>query len=190
MNIQGNCGAYEVEELYDKRGPKLITIEPYVDKRGDFFESYNQSIFRRLGLPTRWVQDNISLNNKGVFRGMHIQKRYPQGKLISCLTGEIEDFCIDLRIGPTYANKYKVNLQGGDCQAIYIPPGFAHGFLALTDCVVSYKCTTAYNPKFSEGINARGLFQKLDEWLDMHETICSSKDKALPSLVDYKTIYR
>ena len=151
----------------------------------------NQETFRQTGFPFNYVQDNISESKAGVIRGMHFQKNQPQGKLVSCIKGKIMDSIIDMRAGESFGKQYEVILDGDQPNSrsfFFVPPGFAHGFMAITDCIVSYKCTTLYDKASDGGINplSCGI-----EWGEPeYGRICmSEKDRNLPSLVDYlKTI--
>lgn len=127
----------------------LILIEPriFTDERGRFLESYQSERYADLGLPP-FVQDNVSVSRKGVLRGMHFQNPCPQAKLVTVFRGRAFDVAVDLRLGsPTFAQWYGVELSAEKHQQLYVPPGFAHGFAALTDDVVfHYKCTDFYHP--------------------------------------------
>jgi dTDP-4-dehydrorhamnose 3,5-epimerase len=136
--------------------PGLFLIEPevYNDERGFFFEAYNYRDFKAIGLKAPFVQDNHSRSKKGVLRGLHFQVRHPQGKLVRAVAGEIFDVAVDLRAGsPTYKRWYGVVLSSENKRQLYIPEGFAHGFLVLSgEAEVIYKCTEYYYPKDEEGI--------------------------------------
>ncbi|PTM03904.1 MAG: dTDP-4-dehydrorhamnose 3,5-epimerase [Bacteroidetes bacterium] len=135
--------------------PGLFEIMPQVfgDDRGYFFESYSKDAFARFDVNYEFVQDNQSLSNKGVLRGLHFQNPpYAQGKLVRVIQGAVLDVVVDIRKGsPTYGKHHKVMLSGENKMMFWIPPGFAHGFLTLVDnTIFSYKCTNLYN-KESEG---------------------------------------
>jgi dTDP-4-dehydrorhamnose 3,5-epimerase len=135
--------------------PDLVEIEPTVfgDARGYFFESYNKEAFHALGITDEFVQDNQSLSNKGVLRGLHFQNPpYAQGKLVRVITGAVLDIALDIRLGsPTYGEHHKVLLTAENKKMFWVPPGFAHGFVTLEDnTIFSYKCTNLYN-KEAEG---------------------------------------
>lgn len=161
----------------------LLIIKPKVfeDDRGHFFESFNATIFLENGLPTEFVQDNQSLSNKNVLRGLHFQSPpYAQGKLIRVIKGSVLDVAVDLRLlSPTYGKHLVINLSEQNKIMFYIPEGFAHGFLTLEDnTIFSYKCTKFFN-KESEG----GLFwNDLDLNINWGITnpILSDKDKVAP----------
>ena len=128
----------------------VLIFEPKVfhDSRGYFFESWNKISYNQLGLKTDFVQDNVSFSYKNILRGLHIQNPNSQGKLVSVLKGSVYDVAVDLRLGsPTYGKWLGEILSQENQRQLYIPPGFAHGFLVLSDeCLFNYKCTDYYNP--------------------------------------------
>lgn len=170
-------------------GPLLIEFPRFVDERGTFIESYSFGLFQKLGLPEYWAQDNVSFSRRGVIRGMHIQRVNCQGKLIQCLSGAIQDVALDLRPGsPTIGKTFSVVLRAEyeKAQLFYVPEGFAHGFLALEESLVAYKCTTEHVAVADGGIHPLSCGVK---WMVERDLVekrhISSKDNALPSLVDY-----
>lgn len=128
----------------------LYVIEPTVhgDSRGYFVETYNQQDMHEAGLDMVFVQDNQSVSTKGVLRGLHFQKQYPQGKLVRVIQGEVFDVAVDLRAGSmTYGKWFGVVLSEENHKQFYISEGFAHGFLVLTDVAkFCYKVTDFYHP--------------------------------------------
>lgn len=133
----------------------LLVIKPTIfgDTRGYFFESWSKKSFTEAGLDLDFVQDNQSLSNKGVLRGLHFQAPpYAQGKLVRVIKGAVLDVAVDIRKdSPTYGQHFSVELSEDNKTIVWIPPGFAHGFLTLKDnTIFTYKCTGAYN-KGSEG---------------------------------------
>ena len=128
----------------------LYVIEPTVfkDERGYFMETYNQNDFHEAGLDMVFVQDNQSMSAKGVLSGLHYQKQYPQGKLLRAVRGTVFDVAVDLRTGTeTYGKWFGVVLSAENKKQFYIPEGFAHGFLVLSDeSEFAYKCTDFYHP--------------------------------------------
>ena len=128
----------------------LYVIEPIVhgDNRGYFMETYNQEDMREVGLGMTFVQDNQSMSTKGVLRGLHFQKRYPQGKLVRVIKGRVFDVAVDLRESSiTYGKWYGLELTAENKKQFYISEGFAHGFLVLSDTAeFCYKCTDFYHP--------------------------------------------
>ena len=128
----------------------LVQLEPrvFTDARGFFLETFQASRFAEAGLPTTWVQDNVSRSRRGTIRGLHYQYTQPQGKLVFVIRGAIWDVAVDLRkSSPTFGKWYGVELNDENHRQLYIPPGFAHGFCALSETAdVFYKCTTGYLP--------------------------------------------
>ena len=129
----------------------LLVIEPTVfgDARGFFLESYNEKRYRDAGVDVHFVQDNISFSRRGTLRGMHFQNPNPQGKLLQVLQGEVFDVAVDIRKGSkTFGKWHGLLLSGENKRQFYIPEGFAHGFLVLSDTALfQYKCTGLYSPK-------------------------------------------
>lgn len=167
----------------------LVIVEPQVfgDARGYFMETYNEEAFRAAGLTMAFVQDNQSLSKKGVLRGLHFQSRFSQGKLVRVIQGEVYDVGVDLRKdSPTYGRYAGVVLSGENKRMFYVPEGFAHGFLVLSDeAVFTYKCTNLYHPEFDGGIR----YDDPDigvEWPTegIDSLLLSDKDTKLPRLKD------
>ena len=132
--------------------PELVLIEPKVfsDQRGSFFESFNHAQFEQaVGQSINFVQDNQSHSIKNVLRGLHYQIQKPQGKLVRVLSGEIFDVAVDIRkSSPTYGQSVGIELSDSNHRQLWIPPGFAHGFLVTSDtAVVLYKVTNYYDPQ-------------------------------------------
>lgn len=133
----------------------LITPQVFPDNRGFFFESFKKSDFEKAGLPGSFVQDNFSFSRKDVLRGLHYQKNpKAQGKLVSVFKGGIWDVAVDIRTNsPTFLKWISAELSDQNHAMFYIPPGFAHGFIALTEDVhLLYKCTNEYDPESDAGI--------------------------------------
>ena len=134
----------------------LYVIEPSVhgDARGYFMETYNQKDMHEAGLDMVFVQDNQSMSTKGVLRGLHFQKQYPQGKLVRVIKGSVYDVAVDLREGsPTYGQYYGVELTEENQKQFYISEGFAHGFLVLSDVAeFCYKVTDFWHPGDESGL--------------------------------------
>ena len=142
-------------EVIETKIKDLLIINPKVfgDARGYFFESYNEADFKEHGINVKFIQDNQSLSNTGVLRGLHFQTQpYDQGKLVRVITGAVLDVAVDIRKNsPTYGEHIAIELSAENKTMFYIPPGFAHGFLTLqNNTIFSYKCTNLYN-KASEG---------------------------------------
>jgi dTDP-4-dehydrorhamnose 3,5-epimerase len=134
----------------------LCEIQPKVfgDNRGYFFEAWAERDYAAAGIAAHFVQDNQSRSVKGVLRGLHFQKTHPQGKLVRAISGDVFDVAVDIRPGSaTYGKWHGVTLRGETQNQFYIPPGFAHGFLVLSDTAVfAYKCTDFYYPDDESGI--------------------------------------
>lgn len=129
----------------------IVVIEPKVfgDARGFFYEMWSQERYKDAGVPTIFKQDNVSLSAKGILRGLHFQNPNPQGKLVSVLHGTVFDVVVDLRQkSPTFGKWFGIELSGENHTQLYVPPGFAHGFMTLTEQVLfHYKCTEFYSPE-------------------------------------------
>lgn len=133
----------------------LVVVEPKVfgDNRGYFMETYNYNDFKAAGLDMVFVQDNQSKSKKGVLRGLHFQKKNPQGKLVRVVSGEVYDVAVDLRRGSdTYGKWYGVLLSAENKKQFYVPEGFAHGFVVMSETAeFVYKCTRFYDPSDEGG---------------------------------------
>lgn len=175
----------------------LYIIEPKVfgDDRGYFIETYNRRDFVEAGLDMIFVQDNESKSKKGVLRGMHFQTKFTQGKLVRVTQGEVYDVAVDLRKGsPTYGEWEGILLSAENKKQFYVPEGFAHGFLVLSDeAVFNYKCTNLYSPEYDGGL----LWNDPDVGIKwplegIDEIILSEKDKKQPRLneLDLPFIYK
>jgi len=167
----------------------LIIIEPtfFEDKRGFFMETYNYKEFKELGLDVIFVQDNHSRSKKGVLRGLHFQKKYSQGKLIRVIKGKIFDVAIDIRKGsPTSGRWFGIELSEENKKQFYIPPGFAHGFLTISEeAEVLYKCTEYYHPEDESGIIWNDPSLNINWPIEgIEELIISEKDKGWGKLTD------
>ena len=145
--------AFKFEE---QKIPGVFVITPQVfgDSRGYFAETFKAPDFAAHGIPVTFVQDNESSSTKGVLRGLHFQKEHTQGKLVRVTTGRVYDVAVDVRPGSsTYGQYVGVELNAELKNMFWVPPGFAHGFLVLSDIAVfTYKCTDVYDPKSEGGI--------------------------------------
>jgi dTDP-4-dehydrorhamnose 3,5-epimerase len=167
-----------IEGLYE------ISPKVFADSRGYFFESYSERDFKEAGLTMAFVQDNQSRSSRGVLRGLHFQKTHPQGKLVRAIAGEIFDVAVDIRPGSSTRGRwYGVVLSGEQQNQFYIPEGFAHGFLVLSETAVfAYKCTDFYHPEDEGGIIWNDPIINIT-WPDLGmEYLLSEKDKKLPPL--------
>ena len=169
-----------IEGLY------VITPAVHGDSRGYFMETYNLNDMKEFGLDMTFVQDNQSCSTKGVLRGLHFQKEFPQGKLVRVIKGEVFDVAVDIRNGSeTYGKWFGTILSEENKKQFYISPGFAHGFLVLSDVAeFCYKCTDFYHPGDEGGI----IWDDPDIGIDWPkvdaEILLSDKDKAQPRLKD------
>jgi dTDP-4-dehydrorhamnose 3,5-epimerase len=131
--------------------PEVLIVEPKVfgDSRGFFFELYQSERYAASGIPSRFVQDNLSRSAKGVLRGLHIQNPNPQGKLVTVLRGSVLDVAVDVRKGsPTFGEHVAVELTDENRRQFWIPRGFAHGFIVTSESAdFFYKCDALYSPK-------------------------------------------
>ena len=146
-------GKFSVETC-EIEGLKVITPTAFGDARGYFMESYQANDFKELGIDTVFVQDNQSSSTKGVLRGMHYQINFPQDKLVRVISGEVYDAVVDLRKGsPTYGKSFGVVLSAENRKQLFIPKGFAHGFLVLSDTAeFFYKVSDFYHPNDEGGL--------------------------------------
>ena len=167
----------------------MVIVEPTVfgDARGYFMETYNYNDFKEAGLDMTFVQDNQSRSKRGVLRGLHFQKTHPQGKLVRVISGEVFDVGVDLRPGSsTFGKWFGVTLSAENKRQFYVPEGFAHGFLVLSETAeFVYKCTRFYDPSDEGGLR----WDDPDigvEWpvAEGMEILLSDKDKANPSFCE------
>lgn len=171
----------------------VVLLEPKVfgDQRGFFLESYNERVFEQLGLPTRFVQDNHSKSLRGVLRGLHYQLGSPQGKLIRVLQGEIYDVAVDMRrSSPTFGKYVGELLDNEERRMLWIPPGFAHGFLVLSESAeVAYKASEFYAPEQERSLLWSDVSVGIDWPLHLIGTgpILSTKDEAGIALTEAET---
>ena len=169
------------------KGVYIIDVKTYGDHRGYFMETYKEEDFVTAGLDYHFVQDNQSSSRKGVLRGLHFQKTFPQAKLVRVLKGEVFDVAVDLRKdSETYGQWVGVLLSEENHRQFMIPRGFAHGFVVVSDhAEFAYKCDEKYHPEDDGGI----LWNDPDvaiEWPDVGEVILSEKDKKNPKLAECK----
>jgi len=168
--------------------PEVILVEPDVhrDARGFFLETYHLEKYRAGGIPGPFVQDNHSRSVQRTLRGLHAQRRRPQGKLVRAVEGEMFDVAVDVRPGSaTFGRWVGVRLSGDNFRQLYVPPGFAHGFCVLSEMVhVEYKCTELYDDADEIGL----AWDDPDvgiEW-PIADPIISDKDRRLPRLRDLR----
>jgi len=161
----------EIEGVY------IVEVKIYGDNRGYFMETYKESDFRAAGFDYKFIQDNQSSSIKGVLRGLHFQKKYPQAKLVRALKGEVFDVAVDLRIeSKTFGHWVGVYLTEQNKRQLLIPRGFAHGFIVLSDYAeFAYKCDEIYHPEDEHGI----IYNDPDigiKWPYNNDVILSTKD--------------
>ena len=166
--------------------PGVMIFEPKVfgDERGYFMETWHAERYREAGLPARFVQDNLSFSRRGVLRGLHFQNPDQQGKLVYVLQGEVYDVAVDIRAGsPTFGQWEAVILSSENKRQFYVPEGFAHGFLVLSDTALfAYKCTARYNAEAEASV----LWSDPEigiEW-PVERPVLSEKDRAAPPLAE------
>ena len=170
----------------------LYIIEPQVfgDHRGYFMESYSEQDFKAAGLSMRFVQDNESRSKRGVLRGLHFQTQHTQGKLVRVVEGEVFDVAVDLREGsPTFGKWEGVLLSAENKRQFYVPEGFAHGFLVLSEVATfQYKCTDYYAPEYDGGIKWDDPDIGIEWPLEgIEEVFLSEKDQKQPSFKQFKS---
>jgi dTDP-4-dehydrorhamnose 3,5-epimerase len=168
----------------------LLILQPKVfeDSRGYFYESYNKQAFRDNNINVDFVQDNQSLSQAGVLRGLHFQNPpYAQGKLVRVLKGAVLDVAVDIRTNsPTYGQNFTIELNETNKTMFWIPSGFAHGFLTLSDnTIFSYKCTNYYN-KASEGCILWNDHDLAIKW-DIANPVLSDKDREGEAFKSFKS---
>ncbi len=166
--------------------PGVLILEPrvFADERGFFLETYNAARFREAGIADAFVQDNHSRSRRGVLRGLHYQEPHAQGKLVRCSSGTIFDVAVDIRAGsPSFGKWFGLELSGENQRMLWVPPGYAHGFCALTDeADLIYKCTELYDAKSDRAIAwndpAIGI-----RW-PVADPVMSPKDASAPRLAE------
>jgi dTDP-4-dehydrorhamnose 3,5-epimerase len=171
--------------------PDVLIVEPKVfgDSRGFFFESFNQRQFEQLtGFAPNFVQDNHSRSARGVLRGLHYQIQQPQGKLVRVIAGEVFDVCVDMRrSSPTFGKSVCVTLSAANHRQLWIPPGFAHGFLVTSDSAdFVYKTTDYYAPEHERSVLWNDAALAIP-WPLGGEPLLSAKDKAGTPLAQAET---
>ncbi len=158
----------------------LVLIEPKVfgDQRGFFKESYSQRSFSAAGIEVEFVQDNVSRSRRGVLRGLHYQAPHTQGKLVSVLEGEVYDVAVDIRPGsPSFGQWEGFRLSADNHRILYVPPGFAHGFLTLSESALfCYKCSDVYHPECEHTIAWDDPAIAV-QWPEVEELCISAKDQ-------------
>ena len=170
----------------------LVIIEPTVfeDDRGCFSESYNKKKFEKAIGNISFVQDNESKSSRGVLRGLHFQKPpFNQAKLVRCIEGRVMDVAVDIRKGsPTYGKHVAIELTGENKRQLFVPRGFAHGFLVLSNtAIVSYKVDNSYAPTHDAGIRWDDSSLNIQWGVSESEVLVSEKDVKLPFFSEFET---
>ena len=184
ITVEKNVGGIE--------GLCVITPAVHGDNRGYFMETYNENDMKENGIDITFVQDNQSMSSKGVLRGLHYQKHFPQTKLVRAIKGSVFDVAVDLREdSKTYGKWYGEILSEDNKKQLYVPPKFAHGFLVLSDeAEFLYKCTEFYHGEDESGIMWNDEDIAIDWPLDgIDEIILSDKDKEWKTLKESKIKY-
>lgn len=171
----------KIEKKFFEEAVILLTPSPLDDVRGRFIKTFHTVMFEELGLPVQWHEEFYSISQKGVIRGMHYQSPpEDQYKMIYCLNGKIFDVILDLRVGSaTYGSHVSIEISADNGDIVVIPPGFAHGFCALSDKVImQYKVSSIYSPEHDKGVlwNSFGCSWPYDF------PIISDRDTKLPPL--------
>ena len=169
--------------------PGVLIVEPKVfgDARGHFFESWNQAAYEAAGITNKWVQDNESKSCFGVLRGLHYQAApYTQAKIVRAIVGAVLDVAVDIRKGsPTYGKHVAVELSSENKRQLYIPHGFAHGFVVLCDeALFAYKCDNIYMPSAERGIIFNDPDLAIDWRIAPDQILLSDKDKKHPAFAE------
>jgi dTDP-4-dehydrorhamnose 3,5-epimerase len=174
----------QIESLLS--GLYLIKPKVFEDHRGHFFESFREDVLKENGVETNFVQDNQSLSQKGILRGLHFQSPpFAQGKFVRVIKGAVLDVALDIRKeSDTYGKYVCVELTEKNFNMLYIPPGFAHGFLTLEDnTIFTYKCTDYYHPEVEGGVLWNS--PELNIPWNIENPVLSAKDIALPTFSEF-----
>jgi dTDP-4-dehydrorhamnose 3,5-epimerase len=169
-------------EKTDLPGVLVLTPKVFGDERGFFLESFNKREFQQAGIEQEFVQDNHSKSTQGVVRGLHYQKKFPQGKLIRVIQGEVLDVIVDIRRGsPTFSRWISILLSAENKKQVWIPGGLAHGFAVISETAeLCYKATDYYHPEDEAGIRWNDLQLNIN-W-QVKNPLLSEKDRQLPFL--------
>lgn len=177
-------------QLVPTRIPDVMILEPVIhgDHRGFFLETYRREVFAAAGLDLDFVQDNHSKSARGVLRGLHYQLQQPQGKLVRVVQGEVFDVAVDLRrSSPTFGQWVGELLSEDNKRAMWVPPGFAHGFVVISETAeVTYKCTTYYAPQHERSLLWNDPALGID-WPPLGDVQLSDKDRLAPVLAKAET---
>ena len=172
-------------------GLKIFEPKVWKDDRGYFFEAFNQKTFQEAGIDCQFVQDNQARSTFGVLRGLHYQVApFAQAKLVRVLEGEVLDVVVDCRMdSPTYGEWFSIRLSAENKKQLFIPRGFAHGYVVLSETAeFAYKCDNFYSKESEGGLLFNDPMLKIDWEIDMGAVILSDKDKALPKFGDHRPV--
>lgn len=176
----------QIVKITESPLPGVLVLEPrvFADERGFFVETFRESLLHDAGVRERFVQDNQSRSRRGTLRGLHYQLVQPQGKLVRVGRGRAFDVAVDLRRSSSHFGRwFGIELDDHDHRMMYVPPGFAHGFLVLSEeADIIYKCTDYYHPASERGIAWNDPDIAIG-WPEISEPILSAKDERLPALV-------
>lgn len=170
---------------------KVFEPKVFTDDRGYFFESYNLNTFKEAGITADFVQDNQSASTYGVLRGLHYQVApYTQAKLVRVLSGEVLDVAVDIRDGsPTYGQSFSIILSAENKKQLFVPRGFAHGFVVLSkQAVFYYKCDNFYSKAHEGGLLYNDPKLNIDWMVEESKVILSEKDKVNPILGEHRIL--
>lgn len=171
------------ELIEEKAGLKLIKLNIFNDERGKYIKLFSKEELKTLGIENEFVDDNYLISKKGSIRGLHCQIKNPEAKLLSCIEGKILDIVVDLReTSETYKQFFTFELDSNENKILYIPEGFAHGFLSLEDSKVIYKSSNYYFAEDQYGISIFSKKLKINEILKRYkieEILITEKDKKL-----------
>ena len=169
-------------------GVKILTPSIHNDSRGSFFETFKSNVFSSYGLPNIFPQDNQVRSKHNVLRGLHYQLNQPQGKLVQVIVGSILDVAVDIRVGsPTFGKYHAEQISAKNKKIFYIPEGFAHGYVVISDfSIVLYKCTNVYDPEDEYGIKWDDPDLNIKWGISL--PILNDKDDNLPYLQDQKCL--
>ena len=173
-------------------GLKVFEPKIWGDDRGFFYESYNYDTFREAGINAVFVQDNLSRSSYGVLRGLHYQLgAFAQAKLVRCIQGEVLDIAVDIRQGSkSYGKSFSLVLSGDNKKQLYIPRGFAHGFVVLSETAdFFYKCDNFYSRSHEGGIAFDDPKLNIDWQIDLSKAVLSEKDKVNPQFGKHIKFY-
>ncbi len=168
-------------------GIRILEPRVFGDARGYFFEVWNEEKFKEAGIDVRFVQDNESKSRFGVLRGLHYQlPPYTQAKLVRVIQGAVLDICLDIRRGsPTFGQHFSIELSGNNKRQVFIPRGFAHGFVVLSpEVIFAYKCDNSYMPSHERGIAFDDPDLKINWGIKPASMLLSEKDRRNPLLKD------